>query len=63
MFKKDDRIAIKGHKYQCIIADEEMAVFGEVITFEVEGGEYDFVSHSNLFSVSQLDENFEHERI
>jgi len=63
-FKKDTRIIHIGKKYQCIIADEEIAVFGELYySIDENGVEYDRVDYASPYIVSQIEDDFDWEII
>ena len=59
-FKKGTRIRHKAWNYQCIIADDEIAVFGRVFSGIDKGVEYDRVDFEELFVVSQTEDDFKY---
>jgi len=59
-FEKDIRIIHKEKNYQCIIADDEIAVFGRVFYGIDKGVEYKRVSYENTFIVSQTEDDFKY---
>ena len=55
-FSKADRIRNDGKIWECIIADEELAVFGQITRFLPYGKEK-VINYKNIFVISQTNRN------
>lgn len=64
-FEKHNLILHDNRNYQCICADDEVAVFGEFKTIHKKEGTVNSVDYENIFAVTNNpgDDGFEYELI